>query len=191
MFILASRSPQRKEILERLGISFEVIPSNMDEASVLERDPVKRAMLLAERKAGDIAKQHPGKWVIGVDTLVVASDGTLLEKPVDSEDARRMLRLHSGNISTVHTALCLQRGFEQHAEVSSARVFFKALDARVIDWWIETDLWRDRSGAFQIEGEGEKLIEQLEGERETVVGFPVTLFLHMLQQMSEFLFLRF
>ena len=83
-FILASRSPQRKAILEHLGVAFEIIPSPFDESTVLENNPEKRAVMLAEKKAEVIAKGHPDQWVIGVDTLVVASDGTLLEKPSDA-----------------------------------------------------------------------------------------------------------
>ena len=184
LFILASRSPQRKEILERLGVSFEVIPSDFDEMSVRENDPVKRAMVLAEIKAEDVASKFPDRWVIGVDTLVVASDGSLLEKPVDADDARRMLRLHSGNTSTIHTALCLMRSTEKHAAIDSAQVTFRTLTSHDIEWWIATRLWMERSGAFQIEGDGGKLVEKLEGEKETVVGFPVQVFLELLRKIG-------
>jgi septum formation protein len=179
MFILASRSPQRKTILEDLGIEFTVIPSPFDESSISEKDPEKRALILAEKKAADVAKDHPDQWVIGVDTLVVSEDGQLLEKPVDEEDARRMLQLHSGHTSTVHSAISVQKGSEVHTDLSTARVTFKNLSDQDIDWWIETGLWEDRSGAFQIDGEGGKLIEKLEGEFETVVGFPVQCFQKM------------
>src|SRR3989344_6700603 len=171
-FILPPRSRQRKAILEHLGVAFEIIPSPFDESTVLENNPEKRAVMLAEKKAEVIAKGHPDQWVIGVDTLVVASDGTLLEKSSDAEDARRMLRLHSGNVSTVHSGLSLQRGAECHSALSSARVTFRTLSEKDIDWWISTELWEERSGAFQIEGEGQKLIHSLEGELDTVVGLP-------------------
>ena len=107
MFILASQSPQRREILDRLGVSFKVISPPFDESSVHEKNPIKRASLLAEGKAASVAKDYPDEWVIGVDTLVVAENGELLEKPVDEADARRMLLLHSGKTSLVHSALCL------------------------------------------------------------------------------------
>lgn len=175
-FILASRSPQRSRILERLGAPFEVIPSPFDEATVTESDPLRRALLLASGKAAAVALTHPERWVIGADTLVVASNGSLLEKPLDARDAERMLRLHSGNVSTVHTGLCLRRGGEEHADLATARVHFRPLTPEIIAWWIGTGLWRDRSGAFQAEGEGEALVLRLEGEPETVIGFPVALF---------------
>ncbi len=176
MFILASQSPQRKAILERLGIPFEVIVPTVDETNVSESNPEKRALLLACEKAGEVAKRYPDRWVIGCDTLVVVSTGELLEKPRDAADARRMMELHSGNISTVHSALCLMRGIQKLTGISTATVHFRSLKKEDIDWWIGTGLFRDRSGGFQVEGEGRKLYEKIEGEFETVVGFPVSLF---------------
>ncbi|HLD08301.1 MAG TPA: Maf family protein [Candidatus Peribacterales bacterium] len=177
MFILASQSPQRKAILERLCVSFEVLPSTFDESSITERDPLKRALVLASAKAASISEKYPDRWVIGADTLVVSADHELLEKPVDADDARRMLRLHSGRTSVVHSALALQRGEERKVGLSTASVTFKNLSDAEVEWWIKTNLWQDRSGAFQIEGEGQKLIESYEGEWETIVGFPIQVFL--------------
>ena len=220
--ILASRSPQRKEILERLGVEFEVIPSDLDESTIIESDPIERAKKLAEAKAADVAAKHPGRWTIGVDTLVVSADGELLEKPVDADDARRMLKLHSGRTSMVHSALCLMRCHgerrrtmtlvdnrsvppfvsappsangategrqddnlparpEIYSDLSTAHVTFNSLDDETIEWWIASNLWQDRSGAFQIDGVGERLVASLDGEFETVVGFPVRLFQDMIK----------
>ncbi|HLC75512.1 MAG TPA: nucleoside triphosphate pyrophosphatase [Candidatus Peribacterales bacterium] len=182
MFILASQSPQRKAILQNLHVPFDTIPSGFDESSIIEQDPIKRALLLAEAKAAVIASRYPDQWIIGVDTLVVAASGELLEKPVDANDARRMLDLHSGRTSIIHSALSLQKGGKKFTAVSTASVTFKHLTDRDIASWIETKLWHDRSGAFQIEGEGEKLIVKIEGEYETVVGFPVKLFQEMIDR---------
>lgn len=176
MFILASKSPQRKAILERLGVAFKVVAPSFDEANIREKDPEKRALLLACGKAQEVSSTYPDHWVIGCDTLVIASNGELLEKPNKREEAARMLRFHSGNISTVHSALCIQKGEETRTGISSAKVHFRALSDAEIEWWIQTGLWRDRSGGFQVEGEGRKLYEKIEGEFETVVGFPMSLF---------------
>ena len=100
--ILASASPQRRTLLEGLSLKFEVIPSDIDEDAHPERDPLKRSKILARLKAEDIARKHSEAVVIGCDTLVVASSGTLLEKPLDADDARRMLLLQSGRTSEVH-----------------------------------------------------------------------------------------
>ena len=184
MFILASQSSQRRDILQKLGVPFEVIPSHCDESAITESDPVKRALLLAEAKAASISKKYPDQWVIGADTLVVSADGELLEKPFDADDARRMLRLHSGRTSVVHTALALERGEERKMGISTASVTFRKLTDEDIEWWIETGLWADRSGAFQIEGEGQKIIEGFTGELETIVGFPVQAFRRMAEKIG-------
>ncbi len=183
-YILASQSPQRREILEKLGIDFEVIPSNFDESQIAESDPIERAKMLARAKAEVIAQKNPDRWVIGVDTLVVSADGELLEKPVDAADAERMLTVQSGRVSTVHSALCLIKNDVCRLEASTARVTFRELSDEDVAWWINSGLWRERSGGFQIDGEGHRIIEHLEGEFETVVGFPVALFAALLQEVG-------
>lgn len=182
MFILASRSAQRHAILRSLDIDFEIIPSDFDESSITELDPIKRAMLLAHAKADSVSKNYPDRIVIGVDTLVVSADHHLLEKPLDADDARRMLRFHSGRTSMIHSAIALQRGEERKIGISTASVTFKILSDAEIEEWIKGGLWQDRSGAFQIEGEGQKLIAGFEGEFETIVGFPVQAFFSLCER---------
>lgn len=172
--ILASASPQRKSLLEGLGITFEVIPSGLDEGIHPERDPRRRASVLARLKAQDVFHRHPNALVIGCDTLVVASDGTLLEKPKDAEDADRMLRLQSGQRSIIHSAVCICHPDGDPLEgVSTSTVAFRTLSYADREWWISTRQWKDRSGAFQIDGLGQLLIMHLEGDWTGVVGLPV------------------
>lgn len=175
-WILASASPQRKSLLEELGVRFTVIPSGVRESACDERDPVRRAEVLAQWKARDVAHLHPERLVIGCDTLVVSAEGHVLEKPADSEDARRMLRLQSGRTSLVHSgvAVIAEDGTE-HSGVSTSAVTFKKLSSQEEDWWIAGECWRDRSGAFQIDGPGQLLIERMEGDWTGVVGLPVFL----------------
>jgi septum formation protein len=174
--ILASASPQRKSLLRGLGLQFRVIPSTIDEESHSEVDPQSRAVELARLKAQDIASVHPGSIVIGCDTLVVAPDGTLLEKPGNDREARRMIRLQSGGVSIVHSALCVidVKG-KCHEGVSSSHVTFKRLSESDIRWWISTGLWKGRSGSFQIDGPGQLMIAKIEGDWTGVVGLPVFL----------------
>jgi len=183
-FILASASPQRRELLQGLGMQFETIASAVAEEKHTEQDPAARAVQLARMKAEDIHTQYPEAFVLGCDTLVVASDGALLEKPKDAVEAEKMLRLQSGNVSTVHSALCLiapesvaeSRGSPLLSSgLSSSRVHFKKLSEEEIAWWIGTGQWKDRSGAFQIDGLGQLMIERLEGDWTSVVGLPVFL----------------
>lgn len=173
--ILASASPQRRVLLEGLGLAFRAQASGVDESACQLADPAERAQVLARLKAEDVFASHPDCWVIGCDTLVVAPDGTLLEKPTDAADARRMLRLQSGGASMVHSGLCLLGPGGEHEGISSSRVLFKALTDEEIEWWITTGEWQDRSGSFQIDGLGQLLIERLEGDWTSVVGLPVFL----------------
>lgn len=176
-WILASASPQRSRILRDLGVSFEVIPSAYNESDHPERDPAKRALALGEMKAKDVAANHPGRFVIGCDTLVVAPDGTLLEKPKDEHEARTMLALQSGGVSLVHSGLAIVApDGSVLSDISTSHVRFRALNQKDIDWWMSTNLWQDRSGSFQIDGPGQLMIEQLDGDFSSVVGFPIYLF---------------
>ena len=181
--ILASSSPQRQGLLEGLGIPFDVVPSEVEEALCTERDPAVRAGVLARMKAEDVYKKRPKDWVLGCDTLVVSKEGSLLEKPVDEEHAREMLERLSGGESFVHSGLCLiASGVKAHEGVSTSRVTFKPLSKQDLNWWISTGLWKDRSGAFQIEGPGQFLIEHLEGDWTGVVGLPVSLFGRLMRE---------
>jgi len=180
--ILASASPQRRELLEGLGIPFRTHVSRVAEADVLEHDPVVRASLLARLKAEDVAVSHPEGWIIGCDTLVVAWNGTLLEKPAHAKEARAMIALQSGHVSSVHSALCVLTPEKKIFEgVSSSSVHFKHLTEREIAWWVAGGCWKERSGAFQIDGPGQLLIEHIAGDWSGIVGLPVFLLGKLLQ----------
>lgn len=184
--ILASASPQRKYLLEGLGLSFNVVPSQINEEACTEMDPAKRAHLLAREKAHDVAERHRGQWVIGSDTLVVAADGTRLEKPVDADEARQMLLLHSGATSVVHSGLALVRPDGAMFDgLSSSSVTFRTLTQEDIEWWIGTGLWEGRSGAFQIDGPGQLMIENITGDWTSIVGLPVYLLGELFRQAGQ------
>lgn len=181
--ILASTSPQRKALLAGLGVPFDIVPSPYDESRCAERDPAERARILAAEKARAVAVQYPDRVVIGGDTLVVAPDGTLLEKPRDAADAKRMLRLQSGGTSVVHSAVSVAAS--QSAiliGLSSSTVRFAKLSEIEIDWWVRSKLWEGRSGAFQIDGPGQLMIEHIEGDWTGIVGLPVFLLGQLLRQ---------
>lgn len=173
--VLASESPQRSSLLTGLGWKFSVVPSGLDEGAIPERDPLLRSRLLARLKAREVARKHPNAIVIGCDTLVAAEDGTLLEKPTDESDARRMIMLLSGRTCIVHSGLCVCMGGREEHDVSSTAVRFSPLTPAGVDSWIATGLWRGRSGAFQIDGPGQLMIERIEGDWTGVVGLPVFL----------------
>ncbi len=183
--ILASASPQRKTLLEGLDLAFEIIPSGIEEDDHPESDPVQRSKDLARLKALDIHQKNPQAIVIGCDTLVVAENGTLLEKPKDETDARRMLLLQSGKTSLVHSALCIvDASGKTHEGLSTSSVTFKKLSEKEIDWWLKTKLWNGRSGGFQIDGLGQLMIESITGDWTGIVGLPVFLLGKLLQETS-------
>ncbi|MFA6522765.1 MAG: Maf family protein [Candidatus Peribacteraceae bacterium] len=183
--ILASASPQRKTLLEGLGLKFKAVPSSVDEAACPEPDPVIRARVLAEMKAKDVWDKNKSAWVIGCDTLVVSPDGTLFEKPENADEARHMIKTQSGRMSTVHSGLSLLSPDGRHAEgVSSSDVTFKRLTEREIDWWVEKGKWEGRSGSFQIDGLGQFLISEIRGDWTSIVGFPVFLFGQLLEELK-------
>ncbi|MFA6038809.1 MAG: Maf family protein [Candidatus Peribacteraceae bacterium] len=182
--ILASASPQRKTLLEGLGLPFDVIPSTLDEGVHPEwDDPARRARLLAELKAKEVALAHPRDWVIGCDTLVESPDGVIFEKPRDEREARAMVAAQSGRTSVVHSGLFVITPEGAHVEgVSSSRVRFKQLTEGELDWWIRTNQWQGRSGSFQIDGLGQLMIEEITGDWTGVVGLPVFLLGELLRE---------
>lgn len=181
--ILASASPQRKMLLEGLGVEFEVVVSAVDEDAHPETDPRHRSIQLAAMKAKDVAVKNKGATVIGCDTLVVSGVGDLLEKPKDEADARRMIKAHSGDTCLVHSALCvIGADGKVHEGVSTSSVTFKSLTDTEIDWWIGTKLWQGRSGGFQIDGLGQLLISHIEGDWTSIVGLPVYLLGQLLEK---------
>ncbi len=187
--VLASASPQRKRLLDGLGLLFEVQPSEYDESICTEKDPLERAKHQAFHKAKDVNERFPDSFVIGCDTLVVSQDGQLLEKAPDEAAARAMVGLLSGKVCTVHSALSVVDPNQTHHEgVCSSTVRFKELSEDELDWWMNTRLWKDRSGSFQIDGPGQFMIEELRGEWSSVVGLPVYLLGDLLRKAGYNLF---
>jgi septum formation protein len=182
-FVLASASPQREHLLKGVGISFTVDPSTIDESDCTETEPAKRAKDLACMKAEEVKARHPDAWVVGCDTLVVAQDGTLLEKPADAAEAHTMIARQSGGASVIYSALCLiTPDGKIHEELSSSRVHFKDLSPDEQKWWVDTENWKGRSGGFQIDGAGQFMIENIEGDWTGIVGLPVFLLGQMMQK---------
>lgn len=178
--ILASASPQRRAILERLGVAFAVRPSGVVE--IEEGDPAQVAVENALRKARAVYAQvmsvdapgaePPSTPVLGVDT-VVALDGSLYGKPADERHARETLRALSGARHIVISGIALLVGGVERTALASTEVTFHALDDGLIDWYVTTGEWRERAGGYAIQGEGAALVREVQGDYENVVGLPV------------------
>ncbi|HEV3319001.1 MAG TPA: Maf family protein [Solirubrobacteraceae bacterium] len=173
--ILASRSPQRRAILERLGLAFTVRATDVDELS--EGDPVQVARENALCKARAALRPGAAEAVLGCDTIVTL-DGVIYGKPPDEPAARATLMALGGRTHEVISgiALLLADGRSQAAErsaVARTRVTFGPIDEELLDWYVGTEEWRGRSGGYAIQGAGKRLVQEIDGEVENVVGLPV------------------
>ena len=175
--VLASRSPQRKAILEQLGIEFSV---QMPEVAELEEGPPhEEALENAYRKAAAVAGEGSGGPVLGVDT-VVSLGACMYGKPIDEAQARETLRALSGRRHTVISGVCLigEDGRSRTAAESTV-VQFRPLDTALLDWYLSSGEWRERAGGYAIQGRGAALVARIEGDFLNVVGLPVRALLEL------------
>jgi septum formation protein len=176
--LLASVSPQRRAILEQLRIPFDLVTPSYEEHDV-DDDPVTLVRAHAVGKARSVAAQAGDRPVLGVDTAVVV-DGTAFGKPSGPEDAERMLETLSGRTHEVVSGLCLLTRAWEEVEHESTRVTFRTLTPRDIAHYIREEEWRDRAGAYAIQGLGGSLVESIEGDYLNVVGLPAALLVRIL-----------
>lgn len=181
--ILASTSPRRRELLALLHIPFEVRPPGCEELMVPHRSAGDLVADFARAKADSVAVRDPEAMVLASDTLIDA-DEVALGKPRDLAEARTMLRHLAGRdhfVKTAVTAACRARHFEA-TEVSTARVWMKPFDVNVHEGYLATQDSLGKAGAYSIQGPGAELIERLEGDFTTVVGFPLRVVARLLAQ---------
>jgi len=195
MLVLASASPRRQDLLKNAGIAFAVQSADIDETPLSDEDPVACAERLAREKALAISKLRPHDLVLGADTVVFLND-TMLAKPMDAEDAFRMLRLLSGRTHQVITGVCLagppqiasskeeQRTEDCELKTASETTlvtFAELSDADIHDY-VATGEPMDKAGAYAIQGIASRWIPRIEGDYSNVVGLPVALVCRMLRQ---------
>ncbi len=174
--VLASRSPQRRAILEQLGIAFEVLAVDIDEIEQGVAHEVARDNALAKALAG--AARRPGETVLGVDTIVVC-DGEILGKPPSAEGAKRTLKRLSGRTHEVVSGLALIRSGNPQVVHEVTKVVFRELDDDIVQRYVQTGEWSGRAGGYAIQGQGAALVRRIEGDYLNVVGLPVTALLDL------------
>lgn len=175
--MLASGSPQRRAILEQLGIAFDVQPSDATEQ--LSGNPDEVVIENALRKARSVAQRLGGaRLVLGADTTVVL-DGRLYGKARDLSEARSQLERLSARVHDVWSAVALVEGNEERTATARTSVHFRRLDEQTVDWYLESDEWQDRAGSYAIQGKGAALVERIEGDYWNVVGLPVSALLDL------------
>ncbi len=181
--ILASASPRRRELLQQMGLRYEMQVSGIDEA-VLESLPAReRVMTLAQKKAETIAARNPDALVIGADTIVVLGN-QVLEKPTDETDALAMLTMLSGRCHSVLTGLSLVGPGIQKASLhcEETQVYFRDLDKDEIHWYIRSGEYADKAGAYGIQGKAALFVNRIEGCYFNVVGLPLTALFLLLKE---------
>lgn len=179
--ILASRSPRRAELLRAAGFEFEVIPTDVDERIGQGEPPGQYVVRVAAAKAWAVGARVSGAVVLAADTAVVL-DGEVLGKPVDDDEARRMLRRLSGRAHHVMTGVALYRGGETVQDLVVTQVRFAPLSETEIAWYVATGEPRDKAGAYGIQGRGSRFIDWIEGSYSNVVGLPVATVYRLLRQ---------
>jgi len=189
MLVLASASPRRQELLRNAGISFVVQPADVDETPLAGESPRDCAERLAREKALAVWRLRPQDLVLGADTIVVVED-TILGKPVDADDAGRMLRMLSGRVHRVITGVCLVKAVAGQAPlVSEAKtssettlVTMSDISDDEIRDYVATGEPMDKAGAYAIQGMASRWIPRIEGDYSNVVGLPVALVYRMLRE---------
>lgn len=184
MIVLASGSPRRHELLTRLGIDHIIDPAHVDERSEPGELPETLAVRLATTKAETVAGRHEGKIVLAADTLVVL-DGRVLNKPVDEEDAYRMLTALSGREHRVITAVAVVRDGEVRVRHEVTRVWFRELSPDRVRDYVVTGEPLDKAGGYGLQGLGGVLVERIDGDYFCVIGLPVGLTVQLLEEMGQ------
>jgi septum formation protein len=179
--VLASASPRRRELLASLGLDFAVRPVDVPEVPGAGEAAADYVLRLAREKAAAAAR--PGELVLAADTVVVLPDPdgaeVLLEKPLDADDAKRMLAAIAGRRHTVLTGVALLRpaaGGRPAAEVSEvadSRVWMAPMSAGEIAWYVATGEPMDKAGSYAIQGLGAMFVDAVEGNYTNVVGLPL------------------
>jgi septum formation protein len=179
--ILASGSPQRRAILEQLGVDFRVEVPDVEELTkgearaVVRENALRKAMAVAGRDAR----------VLGSDTAVVL-DGRILGKPRDEQEAETFLRRLSGRTHEVMTGIALREpDGRERSDVAVTRVRFRRLERPELEWYLATGEWQGRAGAYAIQGRGAALVEEIEGDYFNVVGLPVAALLRLAPDLAR------
>jgi len=183
--VLASASPRRRELLTSLGLTVRVVPSDVDEGDRPGYGPRELAALHAAAKADAVSRIEPDALIVAADT-VVDVDGVALGKPADDADAIRMLRLLAGRRHVVHTAYAAHDtgSGRRIAATLSTVVSFVPLSSETIERYVATGEPRDKAGSYGIQARGAALVERIEGDFYTVMGFPLGDFVRRLPQLG-------
>jgi len=179
--ILASKSPRRLELLEKIGLDFDVIPSTVEEDSIAGESPDGHVLRLAEAKALDVAERYPERWVVAADTIVCVDD-SVLGKPKTREEAIEMLTRLSGRDHHVFTGFSVNHVAKKVRDRQAVKtaVKVKPLTKPEMEWYAGTGEPFDKAGGYAIQGIGAFMIESIRGSYTNVVGLPMCELIQMM-----------
>ncbi len=179
--ILASGSPRRKELLERIGLTFTVHPAAADETLIPGLTPQEQVERLSRIKAHAVGEYHPENAVILSADTVVVRDGSILGKPTDSADAEQMLLSLSGRSHLVLTGVTVRTNSRVQTHCEKTEVHFRPLNRTEIRAYIATGEPMDKAGAYGIQGYASLFVDKLVGDYYNVVGLPLCATAQMLR----------
>ena len=173
MVILASGSPRRQERMKQIVDDFVIIVSDIDENVDKNLPPLEAVLKIAKRKGEAVFKNHPNDIVLSADTIVVLNN-KIIGKPIDEEDARKILRELSGETHTVITAYCWFKGNQIIENYVVSEVTFHKFNDDFINKYIATGSPLDKAGAYGVQDpESKQIIKEIKGSVDNVIGFPI------------------
>ena len=173
--VLASRSPRRKEILEKLGLVFEIDPPEIDETPRERENPSSYVQRIAAAKADKVALRHEQQCVVIAADTTVALDGEIFGQPRDVDEARRMIQKLSKKSHSVHTAVSVRFDGKSANGFDTASVMMREVTPELLEWYLATGESMGKAGAYAVQGQGAALVAEVRGEIDTVIGLPVWL----------------
>ncbi|MBQ9274307.1 MAG: septum formation protein Maf [Succinivibrio sp.] len=183
--ILASASPQRRELLGKLGVNFEIHPPQVDESALPGETPAQLVARLAALKSAAVQQLYPEAAVLAADT-VISCDGRVLGKAADRQGAFDMLMTLSGRTHEVLTAVCLRLGELKKAQVVRSEVTFAELTPQLVWWYVNGGEYEGKSGSYAVQGQASALIRSVNGSVSSVVGLPLCEVRTMLSELDLF-----
>lgn len=187
--ILASGSPRRRELLAQAGYRFEVVPPTLSEPRIVPGPhvwPTGCAEALAYFKAASVARRYPDRLVIGADTVVVHGQ-TMVGKPADLADARRILTCLFDGPNEVITGLAILHLNRHHRIIThdSTTLDMRAMTERELEDYLASGAWQDKAGAYALQEGGDKFVRQMVGSETNVVGLPMEKLAEVLRQFEN------
>jgi septum formation protein len=175
--VLASASPRRQELLQKLIETFEVLPAHADEEALADQDPWITVQRTAREKALTVSEKRADALVIAGDTTVAlknnAGDYILYPKPLDRADAKRILQDLSGKEHLVITGVALKWPKGLHVFTDTTHVIFRQLSSQEIEKYVETGEADDKAGAYAIQGRAKEFVREIRGSLTNVIGLPL------------------